>query len=135
MCRKTCLRKECLAKLVWPLKIKINQGCQILKNKKRPNKGQIFFNFLNNKIQSWNFQKYCNFFSDFSKTGFEIYYYLQHSKKAKNGQMAKTLYFCQTISKKAKWQPWNKHQLYRLLHRIASVHVYTNLQYLNQYFN
>jgi len=37
-----------------------------------------------------------------SKTGLKKYYFCQHSKKAKNGQMAKPFYFWQTVSKKAK---------------------------------
>ena len=42
--------------------------------------------------------------SDWSKTGLKIYSFCQHSK---NGQMAKPFYFWQTVSKKAKWQPWS----------------------------
>jgi hypothetical protein len=53
--------------------------------------------------------------SDLSKTGLKMYYFCQHSKKAKNGQMAKPFYFWQTVSKwpnladldfkRVKWQP------------------------------
>ena len=48
------------------------------------NKGQIKVDFLNCEM-NWNFIKYCKFYSDFSKSEFKIYYFLQHSK---NGQMA-----------------------------------------------
>jgi len=41
--------------------------------------------------------------SDLSKIGPKIYYFCQHSKKAKNGQMAKPFYFWQTVSNKAKF--------------------------------
>jgi len=30
-------------------------------------------------------------------------------KRPKNGQVAKPFYFWQTVSKKAKWQPWRTH--------------------------
>ncbi len=43
--------------------------------------------------------------SDLFKTVLKIYYFCRHSKRPKNGQMAKPLYFWQTVSKKAKWQP------------------------------
>ncbi len=37
--------------------------------------------------------------SDLSKTVLKLYYFCQHSKRPKNGQMAKTSYFCQTLGK------------------------------------
>ncbi len=43
--------------------------------------------------------------SDLFKTSLKIYYFCQHSKKAKKGQMAKPFNFWQTVFKKAKWQP------------------------------
>jgi len=38
--------------------------------------------------------------SDLSKIGLKIYYLCQHSKRPKNGQMAKPFYFWQTVSKR-----------------------------------
>jgi len=40
--------------------------------------------------------------SDLFKTVLKMCYFCQHLKKAKKGQMAKQLYFWQTVSKKAK---------------------------------
>ncbi len=38
--------------------------------------------------------------SDLFKTCLKIYYFCQHSKRSKNGQMAKPFYFWQTVSKR-----------------------------------
>jgi len=45
---------------------------------KQLQKGQIKakFSSKSDKIQSWNFIKYCNFCSDFSQIGFKIDYFL-----------------------------------------------------------
>ncbi len=40
---------------------------------------------------------------DLFKTCLKIFYFCQHIKKAKKGQMAKPFYFWQTVSKKAKF--------------------------------
>ncbi len=40
----------------------------------------------------------CKFYLDFSKTSLEIYFFLQHSRKDKKGQMSKPFYFWQTVS-------------------------------------
>jgi hypothetical protein len=50
---------------------------QILKNEKRPNKGQIF----NKKCH-----KILEICSDLSKTGLKMYCFCQHSKKARSGK-------------------------------------------------
>ncbi len=45
--------------------------------------------------------------SDLSKTGLKIYFFCQHSTKAKNGQMATLFNFWQTVSIKGQiWQIW-----------------------------
>jgi hypothetical protein len=64
------------------------------------------------KITKIKFHKMLAIRSDLLKTCLKIYYFCQHSKKAKNGQMAKPFYFWQTVSKKAKWQP---RSLFRLI--------------------
>ncbi len=47
--------------------------------------------------------------SNLSKTDLKIYYFCKHSKRPKNGQMAKPFYFKQTVSKKAKFDRLNKY--------------------------
>jgi len=44
--------------------------------------------------------------SDLSKTDLKIYYFCQHSKKAKKWQNGQTILFLANSFKKAKWQPW-----------------------------
>jgi len=59
--------------------------------------------------------------SDLSKTGLKIHYFCHYSK---NGQMAKLFYFWQTVSKKAKWQPWFESME---MQSSASTHEHNNL--------
>jgi len=70
---------------------------QILKNEKRPYKGQISLKKMV-KITKLKFR-----ISDLFKTKYTIFVNIQ--KRPKKGQMAKSFYFWQTVSKKAKWQP------------------------------
>jgi len=44
--------------------------------------------------------------SDLSKTALKYTIFANIQKRPKNCQMAKPFYFWQTVSKKAKWQPW-----------------------------
>jgi hypothetical protein len=80
---------------------------QILKWWKRPNKGQILKENLPKYVKkNLNIIKCCMFCWNFAKIGLKRYYFPQDWKKAKKRQNGQILLFLETVSKKAKWQPW-----------------------------
>jgi len=79
---------------------------QILKNEKRPNKGQISFkNFVKITKKNLEFHKLFEICSDLSKQSLEINYFCQHSKKDKKWPNGQIMSFLTNSFKKAKWQP------------------------------
>ncbi len=96
------------------------------KKLKRPNlaissfkKGQIL-KFPSKHLLHLNleFHKMFEICSDFSKTGLKLYYFCQHSKKAKKWTNGQTILFLANTFKKVKWQPWTV-RTWSLLFRVA----------------
>ncbi len=80
--------------------VTVSKG-QILKNEKRPNKGQIFLkNLLKIQDSKLEFRKILKFCLYFEKWALKyVYFFIQHPK---NGQMVKSSYFWQTVTNNAK---------------------------------